>query len=201
MVVFDLGGVILDLAGLRAFLDRHHLDIADFFARALGGGAHAAFERGALDPDAYATAFLTESGLDLDPAEFLAEFVDWPGGLLPGAAELLAEIAVPTASMSNTNPLHWEAPHNVEVVMPLFDHHFPSYRLGRAKPDPELFRRVAELLDVEPAVILFFDDNQVNVDAARSIGMRAHRVDGPAAARAVLVEVGVLSGARRPRPG
>lgn len=192
VVVFDLGGVILDLAGLRAFLDHNHLDRAEFFNRALGSGAHAAFERGAIGPEEYAAAFLAESGLALEPDEFLDEFVDWPGRLLAGAAELLAEIPLPTASLSNTNPLHWESRYSVEVVRPLFDRHFPSYQLRRAKPDPELFRVVARMLEVDTAAVLFFDDQPVNVESARSVGMVTHRVDGPAAARAVLTDRGIL---------
>jgi len=192
VVVFDLGGVIMDLAGLKGFLRRHELDIGEFFSRALAGGAHAEFERGALDAGEYAAAFLAETGLDLDPEQFLAEFAGWPGGLFPGVAELLDEIPVTTASLSNTNPVHWHSEFCTAVVLPLFDRHFPSYQLGLAKPDPAIFRRVAGLLDVEPARVVFFDDNQVNVDSAASVGMHAHRVDGPDAARAVLAAAGVV---------
>ncbi|NLV55440.1 MAG: HAD family phosphatase [Acidimicrobiales bacterium] len=197
VVVFDLGGVILDLAGLRAFLDRHDLDLATFFARALGSGAHAEFERGALDTDAYVDAFLTEAGLDLEPAAFLAEFVDWPGDLLPGAADLVADVraaGLVTATLSNTNAVHWSAPFCVTTVLPMFDRHFPSYQLGLAKPDPAIFRRVVDELGVAPGRVAFFDDNLVNAEAATSVGLRGHQVDGPEAVRAVLRSLDVLTG-------
>lgn len=192
-VVFDLGGVILDLAGLKAFLARHRLDLADFFRRALGSGAHAAFERGDLDADAYAAAFLAESGLDIDRDEFLAEFVEWPGALLPGAAELVADVPVITATLSNTNVVHWTAPFSTSTVLPMFDRHFPSYQLGLAKPDPAIFVRVLELLGADADRVVFFDDNQVNADAARAVGLDAYRVDGPGEARAVLARLGVIA--------
>jgi putative hydrolase of the HAD superfamily len=194
-VVFDLGGVVLDLAGLRAFLDRHGIDVDVFFRRALGSGAHHAFERGDLTADEYAVAFLDEAGLDLDPAEFLDEFAGWPGGLLPGAAELVADIhdTVVTATLSNTNPVHWTSPFNETSVLPLFHRHFPSYQLGLAKPDPLIFERVIALLDLPAERVVFLDDNQVNVDSAASVGLLAARVDGPAAARSALVGFGVVS--------
>ena len=81
-------------------------------------------------------------------------------------------------------------------MRPLFECHFPSYELRVAKPDPAIFRRVAELLDVAPARIVFFDDHQWNVDSASSVGMTAHRVDDPTAARAILTAAGVI----RPTP-
>lgn len=201
-VVFDLGGVVLDLAGLKAFLDRHELELGTFFARALGSGAHAALERGELDVDAYAAAFLAEAGLELDPAAFLAEFADWPGDLLPGAADLVADVraaGVVTATLSNTNPVHWTTEFCTERVLPMFDRHFPSYELGMAKPDPAIFRRVVAELDVPAERVVFFDDNQVNVDAAASVGLVAHHVDGPAAARDVLASLGVVGATPAPR--
>jgi len=196
VVVFDLGGVVLDLAGLHAFLRRHRLDLGDFFARALGSGAHHRFERGDLEPGDYAAQFLAESGLDLDVDAFLAEFADWPGGLLPGAEALVAETraVVPVATLSNTNPIHWETPLSITTVRPMFDRHFPSYQLGLAKPDPALFARVVAELGVPADRVLFFDDNERNVESAAAVGLVARTVDGPAAAREVLVELGVLSG-------
>lgn len=193
-VVFDLGGVILDLAGLHRFLDRHAMDFGDFFARALGSGAHQTFERGDLDPDAYAEAFLAESGIDLDAGSFLADFATWPGDLLPGAAELAADVraVTTTATLSNTNVVHWSSDFTTSVVRPMFDRHFPSYQLGVAKPDPDIFRRVVGDLAADPAHVVFLDDNQVNVDSARSVGLDAHRVEGPGQARSVLERLGVL---------
>lgn len=190
--MFDLGGVILDLAGLRAFLDRHGFELRHFQRLALGGGAHQRFERGSLGADEYARAFLDELGLELTTDEFLADFESWPGALLPGAAELLADVAVTKASLSNTNPIHWGSEFNRDAVMPLFDRHFPSYELRLAKPDRAIFERVAELLAVAPGRTVFFDDNQVNVDSAADVGFVAHRVTAPSEAREILDDLGVL---------
>ena len=194
-VVFDLGGVVLDLAGLRAFLDRHGLDVDEFFRRALGSGAHHAFERGDLTADEYAVAFLDEAGLALDPSEFLVEFAAWPGALMPGAAELLADIpaSVVTATLSNTNPVHWTSEFNETEVIPLFGRHFPSYQLRLAKPNPAIFEHVVALLDLPAGRVAFLDDNQANVDSAAAVGLVAARVDGPASARAVLAGLNVVS--------
>ena len=54
-----------------------------------------------------------------------------------------------------------------------FDRLFFSCYLGVRKPDPEFYRRVTLELGVPPASLLFFDDQQANVDAARAAGWHA----------------------------
>ena len=56
-----------------------------------------------------------------------------------------------------------------------FDRVYNSYRLGKGKRDPSVFGDVAADLGLPPAQILFIDDNQHNVERARSAGMHAIR--------------------------
>ena len=51
-----------------------------------------------------------------------------------------------------------------------------SAELGRSKPDPEAFRRLAPRLGLAPAEILYFDDDATYVAGAREAGLSAHRV-------------------------
>jgi len=53
-------------------------------------------------------------------------------------------------------------------------------------------RIVLEDLDIDANSILFFDDNPLNVDAARAAGWHAERVQGPDAVRAQLERYGLL---------
>ena len=49
---------------------------------------------------------------------------------------------------------------------------------GVAKPDPEIYRRTLDRLDVEPGEALFIDDRSENVAAAASLGIHAlHSAD------------------------
>jgi FMN phosphatase YigB (HAD superfamily) len=45
---------------------------------------------------------------------------------------------------------------------------------------------------LSPEEVLFFDDNQANIDAATAIGMVAQLVSSPSDVRSVLEEFGVL---------
>jgi HAD superfamily hydrolase (TIGR01509 family) len=187
VVLFDLGGVIVDLSGLERFLVRHRLEAAEFWPRWLELGAGNDFERGRTSPAEFADAFLAEFELAMPPEQFLAEFADWPTGLLPGAADLLADLDhVMTASLSNTNQIHWSSEFTQRT---LFDRHFPSFELGLAKPAPEIFERVVELVDADPGRIAFVDDNLDNVEAALEVGLRAFHTRGPTEARAALATV------------
>jgi putative hydrolase of the HAD superfamily len=61
-----------------------------------------------------------------------------------------------------------------------------SSELGLAKPDPEVFVAVCSALGLPPYRCLFVDDQQVNVDAAARVGLRAHLYRGPGELAAVL---------------
>ena len=64
---------------------------------------------------------------------------------------------------------------------------------GFLKPDRQAFTYVAEKLACPPERILFLDDNQPNVDGARSTGLAAYRAHGAAGAAAVLKDLGILT--------
>jgi putative hydrolase of the HAD superfamily len=54
-----------------------------------------------------------------------------------------------------------------------FDHVYNSYYLGKGKRDASLFTDVANDLGMQPAQILFIDDNDGNVQRARDAGMQS----------------------------
>jgi len=75
----------------------------------------------------------------------------------------------------------------------LFDHHFVSHLTGRIKPDAEAFEHVVESLDCKPAQVLFLDDNLLNIDAAKDIGMRAIHVRGLDETQRALTNFGIIT--------
>jgi putative hydrolase of the HAD superfamily len=65
--------------------------------------------------------------------------------------------------------------------------------MGKIKPDAEAFEHVLASLDCQAAQVLFLDDNILNVEAARRIGMRADLVRGAHEARRSLQQAGVIT--------
>jgi glucose-1-phosphatase len=74
----------------------------------------------------------------------------------------------------------------------LFDNHFVSHLTGKIKPDSDAFEHVVHSLGCTPDQVLFFDDNSLNVEAARKIGIYAIRVRGAIEAQHVLSNLGVI---------
>jgi HAD superfamily hydrolase (TIGR01509 family) len=56
-----------------------------------------------------------------------------------------------------------------------------SHEVGVAKPDPAIFGLACEALEVEPGELVFVDDNQGHVAAARALGIQAILFTGNAA--------------------
>lgn len=90
-----------------------------------------------------------------------------------------------TGILSNSGPgaRERERPHGFEDVT---DDIVYSHEVRLAKPDPAVYRLTTERLGVEPSEVLFLDDVEANVDAARAYGWHAVlHVDTPASVRAM----------------
>ncbi|SEQ08829.1 HAD family hydrolase [Microlunatus flavus] len=74
------------------------------------------------------------------------------------------------------------------------DDWFFSAELGLAKPDPAIYAAVTDTLGVAPGQVLFFDDRQVNIDAAVRAGWDAHLWTSPAVVDDTLRRLGLLPG-------
>lgn len=59
----------------------------------------------------------------------------------------------------------------------LFDDVVDSHEVGMRKPDPEIYLLSARRLGVDPSRIVFLDDTESNVEAARRVGMTGVLVD------------------------
>lgn len=59
-----------------------------------------------------------------------------------------------------------------------FDGVFSSADLGLKKPDPEFYLQVLRMLKGKSEDVIFFDDDEENVESARRIGMDSHLYSG-----------------------
>jgi putative hydrolase of the HAD superfamily len=76
----------------------------------------------------------------------------------------------------------------------LFDDIVCSAEVGMAKPEPAIFMLAAERLGMAPEQCVFVDDYDLNVEAAREVGMEAvcFRIDQGDDLRAQLTALGVV---------
>src|SRR6478736_3991610 len=93
VVLFDLGGVLIDFAGVEPMKELAGITEDDeLWRRWLTCRWVRSFERGECTADEFAIGMVDDWALPLTPQEFLDEFRSWPGGPLPDAAELVAEV-------------------------------------------------------------------------------------------------------------
>lgn len=194
-MLFDLGGVLIEVPGVRAMLELTGiLSEEELWRRWLTCRWVRRFESGGCSETEFAAGVVADWQLELSASAFLEAFRDWPAGPLPGAPELVAQTraSVATGCFSNTNALHWHGHLATWPLTGLFDHRFLSFELGMLKPDIAAFAHVAGLLEVPAGRVLFLDDNAVNVAGAAAAGFQATRAAGVGEARQRLVEAGVL---------
>lgn len=195
VLLFDIGGVLVNWDGIAPLIALTHLQLSAEQARKfwLDSPWVRQFEAGYTTPAEFARGVISELQLDLGPEEFLEAFISWDRGPLPGAVELLAELAPKyyLACLSNNNELHWRRLQGCPNFLQRFQAAFVSFELHMVKPDPEIFEAVIARLKVAPGEIIFFDDNIECVEAGRRCGLRAYQTKGVARVRAVLNELGL----------
>jgi putative hydrolase of the HAD superfamily len=196
VVLFDLGGVLIDVGGVSPMKQLSGIENDDeLWERWLTCRWVRDFESGRCSEEAFATGVVEDWALAIEPDDFLDRFRRWPGGALPGADELVREVreVVPVGCLSNSNTSHWADFRERWPALDTLDFCFVSFEIGYVKPDHALFDHVARQLPVAPELVLFVDDNTMNVEAARAAGWNAHRTRGVDEARAALIAAGVLS--------
>ena len=178
VILLDLGGVLVEATG-RTALARllPHLTDEQILARWHQSRAVELFERGKLQEEAFAKAFVKEWGLEIPEAGFIDHFASWVAGFFEGATGLIPALRrrYHVGCLSNTNAIHWA---RLAGVSTLFDSCFPSHLTGFMKPDRKAYEYALRELRVPAQEVYFFDDLLPNVAAAREIGINALCVNG-----------------------
>ncbi len=98
--------------------------------------------------------------------------------LLNGAKQYLESlrkkgVKIALGSASKNAPMILEKLHITE----LFDAVVDGNSVSNAKPDPEVFLKAAELLQLSPEECVVFEDSQAGIDAAKTAGMGTVAID------------------------
>ncbi|MBL8763079.1 MAG: hypothetical protein JNM07_02275 [Phycisphaerae bacterium] len=189
IVVFDVGGVLIRIcrtwaegcaaAGLPVREPATHPD--QVAARRV---VHRLYEQGLIACDECFRRLAAATGGVYAPEEVRRIHDAWLLDEYIGVDELvrgLKEARIPVGLLSNSNHAHWSrvAPGGRgEFPTPaLADHAHASHLLRLSKPDDRMFRRFEHLSGFSGAQVLYFDDLNDNVEAARARGWRGYRVD------------------------
>ena len=196
VLLFDLGGVLVDATGLRELprLLSQPMLPEDLRRKWVASPSVAQFETGQCSGHEFADTFIEEWGLAVERDAFLTQFRAWVGAPYPQTDELLSGLRsrYALACLSNTNAVHWEKLQQMDGLRPVLERPFVSHELGLMKPAAEVYAHVARELECEPGEIAFFDDGMENVDGATRAGLSAHQTVGPDQLRKVLKGLGLL---------
>ncbi len=130
--------------------------------------------RGEFTFDDLFRLLVEEVGLTAGYPAFESAMTRGFGPPVPGIAQVVDSLAerCRLALLSNTNAVHWSyARSRYPALLDKVRPHFVSFELGIMKPQPEIFQHVVSALGVEPKDCLLVDDDDVNVQGARRVGL------------------------------
>jgi len=187
-VIWDFGGVLTSspFEAFARFEAERGLP-ADIIRRTNAANhlenAWAKLERAEVDLNAFDELFAAESralGAEVRGKDVLPLLA---GDLRPEMVSALKIISAryKTGCITNNLPADMFASAGgrmfyVAEVMALFDHVIESSKMGLRKPDPRIYRMMADALAVEPAACIYLDDLGVNLKPAREMGMTTIKV-------------------------
>ncbi|HBT76343.1 MAG TPA: hypothetical protein DEB39_05320 [Planctomycetaceae bacterium] len=160
-------------------------------------------ERGEITEDEYYDTFCDRIGVRVRKDVLLSAISDiftFNTPMLPVMA-YFAERDIPRGILSNTAPAHWNHCRATypEIHRLIPSNHVLSYEVGAMKPDRRIyetaFQTSARIVPgITPSEILFIDDLEQNIAAARDFGFDAVRYLDDARLAQSLRERGIMTG-------
>ena len=186
-VFFDLGNVLLHFSAHRLVCQVAQVaETTEELARErlFDEKRYRKYERGEISSEEYWEQVCEDFETKPDIQAFLNALsnVFWANDEMLPIARKLAKCNVPRGILSNTNPAHWSY---VENAFPRIwdafpEHKIASFEVKTLKPFREIYEIAYEdakrsVPDLTPEQILFIDDLEPNVDAAKEFGFRTIR--------------------------
>ena len=184
-IVFDLGGVLVDLDFKAAINGLQQAGFANVKEQLLAfdhEGIFKKFELGEMTADEFRTAIRENSTVTLTDEEvdglWNAMLLEIPREKLELILELRGKYMV--YLLSNTNSIHWDYVcknafnYRGFRVNDYFEETFLSYEMHLAKPNKAIFEKVLHDANLLPEETLFIDDSEANCKAAEEVGIHAY---------------------------
>lgn len=191
-LVFDLGGVILDLSvsdTLRSFSEASGIEMPRVQQLFIASEGFLQYEKGELTDDAFRD--FVRKLYSIDAADAIldkcwnAMLLGIPVAKLNLLLKLKEQYTV--YLLSNTNTIHLDyieqqilpATCAYTTLDPYFHRTYYSHRMGKRKPDADIFEQVLQENNLLPEDTLFLDDNRGNIDGAAALNIQTLHVTSP----------------------
>jgi putative hydrolase of the HAD superfamily len=184
-IIFDLGGVIIDIdynLAAKAFKDLGIVDFDNFYSKAKQSTLFDDFEKGFISNEDFRVqlrSYLPSSITDLQiDNAWNAMLLGIPASRIDFIQQIAAKYRI--FLLSNTNRIHIEAftIYNDEkfgkgYFESIFEYCYFSSDIGMRKPDAEIFEFVLSENGLLKEETIFIDDSIQHIDGALKIGLHA----------------------------
>ena len=186
-IIFDLGGVLIDLdvtQTVKAFSELaipEPADLAELERRAL---MYSGLETGTVSADVFRKAIRELSQMRLSDeaidTAWNAMLSDFPEKRVKTLRKLSENYRI--FMLSNSNAIHYQFYTNgfkrdyAMEMDSLFEQAYYSFKMNMCKPHPEIFQKVLHQSRLLAEETFFIDDNADNVIAAAALGIITHQL-------------------------
>lgn len=189
-IVFDLGGVLIDLDYNRTINAFKQLGIADFdkmYSQAAQNNLFDDFETGQISAQRFVNSLLPYLRPGTTPNKVVHAWNAMILSVPPAKIKLLEDLRkkYPIFLLSNTNELHvpvvrreW-AKVTSQPMEDFFDHIYFSHEIHLRKPTSEIFEFVCDQQNLVPEKTLFIDDSIQHIKGAEQIGLQTIHLEEP----------------------
>lgn len=190
-IIFDLGGVILNLSvdsTLRKFAEFSGQPVAKVVETYHARPEFLAYEKGEMTNDEFRKAIREIFGVTHLNTEIDTWWNAMLGDIPKERIDLLRELKskYKTFLLSNTNAIHLDSftgmvqkAHGLESLSPLFHKTYYSHLMKMRKPDPGIYEYVLNENGLKANETIFLDDNVANLKGAASVGIQTFHVTHP----------------------
>ena len=191
-LIFDLGGVILDLSvdhTLQSFSRLSNMPKERVQEVYVSERGFLDYEKGMIDDEAFRDFVRDTFSINAED-----DAIDdcW-NAMLRGIPAIKLDLLMRLQNefrvflLSNTNAIHLD--HINNIMLPkganqkslddYFHKAYYSHRMRKRKPDAEIFEQVLEENHLIPEQTLFLDDYAINIEGAKALGIKTVHVTSP----------------------
>lgn len=184
-IIFDLGGVIVDLDRQRCIdnfrkLGLQHID--QMLGNFRQEGLFLQLEKGEISNEVFHQEVRNLIGQPVSDEQIDAAWNSFLVGAPAYKLDFILQLRKQHTIflLSNTNDIHWQwcckevFNYKGATINDFFDKTFLSYEMHCAKPEPEIFERILSEGGIVPEDALFIDDGEANCLAAARLGIKTY---------------------------
>ena len=182
IILFDLGGVLIDIDYNSTSLEMRKLGFSDFdkyYTQFAQNNLFDLFETGKISEQAFINELKPYTDATVTPNQLVHAWNKMIGSFPMKKIDLLTKLrGNRLAMLSNTNAIHWKKvmqEWNKVSKLPMqeyFEKIFTSHVFGMRKPHIETFKEVCSRMGISPEKVLFIDDSPQHILGASEAGLK-----------------------------